>query len=646
MGEWNISAPTTEYYDHTSPNIQHVVNEVLATPEIAIDTETTGLAIMSDLPLYWSLSWGTRRMTLGASALPFFEDAFRDPNKLWIFANAKYDAHILANVGITIAGCLADIQVMHALLYEERSHRLKDINEDLFGWKWADFQDTFGKIGKKQSAEDRIRKAERENFDLLVEYAANDAWGTKESYYELKKRLQNAQTYSLFRDRPPYIETLWDLFSKVEVPYTKVLWKNERNGILVDQDYLDRIRPQAKQEITDIEREICKEAGTMLNPNSTKQLREYFFDKMNIRPLKKTSGGKTGVRNPSVDRGFLEHYANQYPVADLVLRHRKLSKLYGTYIEGIGKYLDNNSRVHTRFNQDVARTGRLSSSDPNLQNIPNPTNDKWCLRGAFIAPDDCDLLVHDYRQLEMRLLACASEEPGMVEVINKGWDIHMGNASMIFGMPYDEIKEAKRISNAIEEGQMAETALTPRMIECLQARAAAKTIGFGIVYGMGPAKLANSLKITRAEAEAKLAQFKRTYPAIDAFTAEAVRETRETGYAFTIMGRRRNVPQIISNRNDERMQGERIAVNTQIQGSAADVVKMAQILLDKLQLDRRYDCHGLLQIHDELVHQAPKAAIPEMRSEIKLWMEHPFSMGLAVALETDDGVGRSWMDAK
>ena len=644
MAEWNISAPTTEYYTHDSRDLHKIVAEVIATPEVAIDTETTGLNVMKDLPLYWSLSWGTRRMTLNISALPYFEEAFRVPNKLWIGANMKYDAHMLANMGVRIAGELVDVQVMHALLYEERSHKLKDIAEDLFGWKWNDFQDSFGKIGKKQSAEDVIRKAERENFPLLVEYAANDAWGTKESYYELKKRLQAAYTHSLFVNTYPYIETLWDLFNKVEVPYTKVLWKNERNGVLIDQERINEIKPIAEQEILHLEKAINREAGKVLNPSSPKQLREYFFDKLKLNPTKMSKGGKTGVRNPSVDKDFLEQHAATVPMADYLLQHRKLNKLYGTYIVGIGKLLDKDGRVHTRYNQDVARTGRLSSSNPNLQNIP--VRDKWKLRAAFIAAKDRKLIVADYEQLEMRLLACASLEPGMIEVINKGWDIHMGNATMIFGYPYEEIKQAKAMEKLVESGDRPASDLTSRMMECLAARAAVKNIGFGIIYGMGPNKLANALKVSRGEAEAKLAQFKERYPAIRQFTEEAVRETTETGYAFTVMGRRRNIPQILSHRKDERMEGERKAVNMQIQGSAADVVKMAQVTLDKVGLDTRFDCCSQMQVHDELMHECPADAADYLRSEIQMWMERPFVDPMAVPLTVDANIGQNWLEAK
>lgn len=637
MAEWNIDAPATEYYDHTTPGIESVIREVIAAPEVAIDTETTGLVVWKDVPLYWSLAWGQRRMTLNVSALHLFAEAFADPHKRWILANAKYDAHILANVGVHIAGHLIDICVMHALLYEERSHGLKDINQHLFGWKWQDFQDTFGKITKTFSPTALIRKAEAENFPLLCEYAANDAWGTLKCYLELKAQLMRAQTHSLFRGPPLCIETLWNLFDKIEVDYTKVLWRTERKGVLVNTEYLDSIAPTAIAEIEELERAICKEAGTVLNPKSTKQLREYFFDKLGVRPLKMSSGGKTGVKNPSTDEKFLNHYKNEIPMAKMLLHHRELTKLHGTYIKGLSDRLDPFGRIHSRFNQDVARTGRLSSSDPNMQNIPKPENDKWKLRGAFVAPPGYRLSVVDYEQLEMRLLAAASGEPGMIDVINKGWDIHMGNASMIFDIPYEEIKTAKKTP---------EDQLTPRHHECLAARAAAKNIGFGIIYGMGAKKMAGDMGIKVEEAQAKIQRFKETYPAVDAFTREAVEETMQTGYAFTILGRRRNVPEIASHRNGERMKGERIAVNTQIQGSAADVVKMAQILLDKSGIRERFGAEANLQVHDELMHEIPECYAAEAEVEIKEWMEHPFPIDLLVPLGVDGTIGNSWMEAK
>jgi DNA polymerase-1 len=329
-----------------------------------------------------------------------------------------------------------------------------------------------------------------------------------------------------------------------------------------------------------------------------------------------------------------------------LLKHRSLSKLYGTYIAGIGELLDPHDRIHTRYNQDVARTGRLSSSDPNLQNIPKEENDKWKLRGAFVAAPGKKLIVADYEQLEMRLLACASLEPGMIEVINRGWDIHMGNASMIFGIPYEEIENAKKTEKKVKQGQLTPDALTPRVRECLHARSVIKTIGFGVIYGMGPQKMANDLGISVQEAENNLEMFNSKYPAIAAFAQESIAETMNTGYSFTILGRRRNLPQIASHRADERGQAERQARNTPIQGGAADVVKMAQLLLDQCGLDSRFDCHSQMQVHDELMHECPAEAAEMLRSEIKMWMEHPFCISLAVPLEVDANIGDSWLEAK
>lgn len=645
---WNIESPTTEYYDHQTPGLDAVIREVIDIKEVAIDTETTGLVTWKDFPLYWSLAWGGRRMTLNVSALHKFKEAFADQNKRWIFANAKFDVHMLANIGVSFAGKLVDTQVMHALLYEERPHGLKDMNLHLFGWVWQDFQDTFGKITKANTPEMIIRTAEAQNFPLLCEYAANDAWGTLQIYNELSKQLKNAPTHSLFRDHPLNIQYLWDLFDKIEVPYTKVLWHTERNGVLVNREYLNSISPSAIAEIEDLEKSICREAGKVINPASSTQLAEYFFGFLQLKALRMTKGGKAGVRKPSVDESFLEHYAEKenIPMAKMVLRHRQLKKLHGTYITGIQGKMDPFGRIHTRFNQDVARTGRLSSSEPNMQNIPKPENDKWQLRGAFVAAEGYELIVADYEQLEMRLLACASLEEGMIDVIKKGWDIHMGNASMIFGMPYDEIKSAKTVQKKISEKELPESALTDRMRECLLARSAAKDIGFGLIYGMGPEKLANSIKVSRAEAEAKVKQFKEAYPAVNAFTIEAVRETEQTGYAFTILGRRRNVPEIASHRRDERMRGERIAINTQIQGSAADVVKMAQILLFKSGIEYRFGAKQNLQVHDEIMHECPKETADQAKIEIKDWMEHPFPIDLSVPLSISINKGGSWLEAK
>lgn len=1015
MAVWNIQVPNTEYYGPLPFNPRGVTNRDLGplireledwrTVEIAIDTETTGLIVFKEQVLYWSLAWGNRRCTLHASMLPYFRHIFEDPNKIWIFANAKFDMHMMSNMGIHFKGKIYCTQVMHSLLFEEQSHRLKDMAKHLLGWRWSDFQDTFGRITKQNTPLMLMQKAEAENFPLLCEYASNDAWGTIGVKRDLEPRLKSAYTHSLFREIPPYIDTLWDLFSKVEAPYTRVLWKNERNGILLDREYFEKIRPLARYEIEQLEQRICKQVGWRMTVSSTADLKRYFFDQMRYPPFKMTSGGKSGNRSASTDADTIQHMFDEYgdPVAKMILEHKNLTKLESTYIHGISEFLDAHSRIHTRFNQDVTRcmpagelvltnrgylpvehvvvgdkviahtgrvqsvveisqhapqpiyrvrlengltlrttgnhkyktswdtwtradelhpgmevtihsnpeewktirgwpsfevsswgrirnirtghvlsqqpkgrwghlkvclhrngaqkrgpdrkdfsvhrlvlrafvatsaeetrhlngiswdntvgnlaygtssenrqdairhgtmsqrragrsiltesdveairrasspgqpasstskfnyviaqeirgkypaqnrrqlaeeyetsyasidniikgktwtkapveqrtaeewaelygisagvirsiwagrrwlpeegisepkasfatsrvssitlesqeftygltvendhshvtggivthnTGRLSSSDPNLQNIPNVERDKWKLRSAFIAPKGKKLIVADYNQLEMRLLAAAAREKDMIDIFLRNWDIHMGNASMMMNIPYDEIKAAKKIDGAVKEGKLPESALTSRVLFCLHARAAAKNIGFGLNYGMGANKLANDLGISAQEAIAKIATYKQTYPAVTKFYEEAVNVARQTGYSFTILGRRRNLPGIASSRRDERARAERQAINVEIQGSAADLMKMAQIMLDRAELDRRFGCYSLLNIHDELIHECPDETIEPAMKEIKEWMEQPFVIDFDVPLTIAMGKAQNWQDAK
>jgi DNA polymerase I len=488
MARWNVNVPQSEYYGPLPTNPRGVIaldpgpliRELENTVEIAIDSETTGLDNMTEQVLYWSIAWGNRRATLHASLLPWFRHLFEDRQKTWIFANAKFDMHMFANMGMQFLGKLWCTQVMHSLLFDEMSHRLKDMAQHLLGWRWSDFQDTFGKINKNFSAGDLIAKAERENFPLLVEYAANDSWGTMGVKRVLQEMLQQAGTHSLFRTVPPYIETLWDLFTKVEAPYTRVLWNNERMGVLIDQQHLEDIRPKAEHEIQMLERRICHEAGWLINSRSTPDLRKYFFDQCKLTPRKMTKGGQSGNRQPSVDESFLEWASEQgNPVAKMVLEQRNLEKILGTYIVGIGDFLDSHGRIHTHFNQDTTRTGRLSSSGPNLQNIPTEERDKWGIRKAFIAPEGYVLIVADFNQLEMRLLAAAAREQDMIDIFLRGWDIHMGNASMMRGIPYDEIVYAKDIDKKVKAGKIDHAYMTARVLECLAARAQAKNIGFG-----------------------------------------------------------------------------------------------------------------------------------------------------------------------
>jgi DNA polymerase-1 len=701
---WNIDIPDTLFFigpegnryrssdQHMiktvgSPAFQQLVNEAHAQSVIAIDTETTGLVRWKDVPLYWSMAWGNTRVTLRNDLLSYFRWLFDKKDVTWVFANAKYDMHILANVGIYFAGPCADTQVMHALLYEERRHALKLMADHLFGWSWSDFETTFGKIGTRLGEEraellreacdhmgpcpygidknrestpwDLMRMAEWHNLALLAEYAANDAWGTLAVYNELKRQLQLAETNSLY---PQYLRTLWDYFEKVEKPYTKVLWKMERRGARIDKEKLQKAAPEAKATIDKIEREITQHAGRMINPSSPKQLRDYFIDVEGLAPLKMTKGGKTGVREASIDEDFLEHYKYTSKVAELVLEHRKYSKLYGTYIVGLSSLLDPWDRIHTSFNQHVARTGRLSSSDPNLQNIPRPENDYWGLRAAFITIPGWKIVSADYNQLEMRLLAAASGERGMIDVFLRDWDIHCGNAALMYDKEYNDIVAGNELKKKLtlpdEELIPKAEAISPGIVSrsggdlkgylklCASHRSDAKSIGFGLNYGMGASKLANDLGCSLREAKDKIAKYKDTYKAVDLFMAEAVAEAETFGYSFTVLGRRRSLPMILSSRKDEQAQGKRLAVNNQIQGSAADVCKMAQLLIDSFDVEYHYGAYMTLQIHDELVFECPEETAPKLKEAIEELMPHPFWTDLMVPLTAEAGIGNNWQESK
>lgn len=648
-----------------------LVNELKDQRDIAIDTETTGLVIWKDLPLFWSLSWGHRRVCMPADMLYKFGDLFQDPDKNWVMANAKYDTHILANVGINLKGRLVDTQVMHALLYEEHPHGLKEMANHILGWRWQDFFDTFkpqmvqdipevnlanaaavaaasmasaAKM-RKETVGEMLMRTYRTDLHALVEYASNDAYGTFQIYKTLKKELEAAGTYSLYPDR---FSTMWDIFWKTEVPFTKVLWKCERNGVLIDDPYLKNVGSPVRESLGKIEKDIYREVGWAINPNSPTQLRKLFFEELNLKPLSFSKGGKSGVKQPQTNEEFLSYYSVKVSNADanrqkaqriceLMLEQRELSKLLGTYVDGLQNHYDRKGRIHSRLNQDVARTGRLSSSEPNLQNIPNPEADKFKVRGAFVAPDFYDLLCFDYNALEMRLLAAAALEQDMINIFLEGKDIHMGNAELVFGFPYDDIKKAKK--KKPEEH-------TTYDIECLHARSAVKIVGFGLNYGMKEHLLAKNMKCTVEKAVETMNRYMDRYPAVKQFYASAIEEARKTGYAFSVLGRRRFLPDIMSASQFDRWRAERQATNMQIQGSAADVARMAMILIDEQGFDAEYGCHMLLQVHDELLFECPSETSEICMPKIQEIMEHSLPSDLAVPLTTTQARVKRWSEAK
>lgn len=658
---WNVDLPPVEWYELGDRRIESVINEVLDLDEVATDTETTGLNVIADIPLYWSLAWDGRRVAMPATTIQLFKPCFEDSTKRWIFANAKYDRHMFANVGIDIAGELVDVQVQHSLLFEEDSHELKFMEKQLLGWQTREFKDLF-KPEPGETIGQRLLRAEREGgaeFDKLTEYVCDDSHGTWCSFKKLRDMLQREPTFSLYPDVYP---DLWNLFFKVEMPFTKVLWKLERRGMKVNTEYLKQLQGPIEEELIKIERKINNIAGRLINPRSTHHLRDYFYNKLKIKPRTMTKGGKTGVRQPQIDAKMLEWIAEQddnsegKQVAELMLRYRDLDKTLGTYIVGMQDRLDHRGRVHTRFNQDVARTGRLSSANPNMQNIKTVEEDEWRVRGAFIADEDHDLIVGDYDQLEMRLLGAASGEQSMIQIFLDGKDIHMGNAEQIFGptyekrygwaMTYADLVSAKKIDKKVKAGELPPEAITQHVHLALVARLRVKTIGFGLNYGMKEGKLSRQLGCSKEEAKELMEIYLERLPAVKQFYASAIEETKMTGYSFTLLGRRRFHPEILSMRAMERWEAERKAVNNNIQGTAADAVKLAMILLDREGLDKQFGCFMELQVHDELVFECPKQNTKQALPVIREIMEHPFPTDLKVPLTVSLGSGPSWIEAK
>ena len=682
---WNIKMPDAEYYTLEHRGLDGLVREITAQKAVAIDTETDGLILHKCRPYYWSLCWANevgreRRITLPANTLGAFKEAFNDLDKKWVFANAKFDMHMLANLDIHPKGHLVDIQVMHALLFEEQPHGLKEIARTLLGWKWTDFSDTFGSMrsglcvcgGSKASHEnlagickktgcsdfrqvgplDLLRRAEATNMNLLIDYAANDAYGTWKIFKQLDGDLAKENTWSLYSNSWPYINTMQDYYYKTEMPFTRVLYACERNGLRVNKKYLEEISPGILKDLSDLRTEINRLTGKMMKTNGP-MLAEYFIEECGLKPFKMTKGGKDGIKKPSIDEKFLQHVADYYrgevygEVARLIGEHNKIEKQYSTYIEKMPGRLDAQGRVHPRLNQDVARTGRLSSSDPNLQNVTGNEKDIYKLRNSFIARPGYKLICADYSQLEMRLLAAASQEPAMMDIFHKNWDIHMGNVSIVYGIPYEDMVEAKKIDKAVSKGDLPESALTDYVKRCLSLRSSIKQIGFGLNYGMKEKAMAARIGCTVEEAVATIEKYMATYPAVRAFFASAAEDARRTGYAFTLMGRRRYLPDITNWDDYTRFRAERQASNMPIQGTAAEVCKMAMInIYEDGELRNKYGYEMCLQVHDEIVGECPEEYVDIVVPRVREWMEHPFPSDVGVPLTAEIGYGDAWGTAK
>ena len=415
----------------------------------------------------------------------------------------------------------------------------------------------------------------------------------------MEKELESHQQMNLLKD--------------LELPLARILSKMEEIGIYTDVNDLQRMQQELQEKLELLVQRIHDVAGEEFNINSPKQLGVVLFETLKLPVIKKT---KTGY-STAVD--VLEQLQNEHPIINDILEYRQLAKLQSTYVEGLQKVISNDKRIHTRFNQTLAQTGRLSSVDPNLQNIPIRLEEGRKIRKAFKpSSEDSVILSADYSQIELRVLAHITQDDSLKEAFIHGQDIHTATARKVFGVEAEEVTDLMRRQ--------------------------AKAVNFGIVYGISDYGLSQSLNITRKEAKIFIDDYLASFPGVKQYMSDIVKDAKANGYVETLLHRRRYIPDITSRNFNLRGFAERTAMNTPIQGSAADIIKLAMVEFDKQVQHTSYKAKLLLQVHDELIFEVPKSEVEEFSLFVEDIMEH--ALDLDVPLKVDSNYGPTWYDAK
>jgi DNA polymerase-1 len=589
----------------TPAKFEGFLRDLAAQPQFCLDLETTGLdPVRADI-VGWSFSWQPHvgyyipvRCPAGGTELRAEEVAaalkviLETPGVRVDNQNIKYDLIVLNRIGIRPSEIGRDPMVGSYLLDAgARTHSLDDLARRRLDHEMIPISDLIGKgASQKSMADVPVPK--------IAEYAAEDA----EVAWELAGRIEA----DLKR------EGLWDLYDNLERPLIRLLADMQIRGIRVDVPHLRVQSAAAAEQLVGIQREIYELAGRTFNIDSPIQLRQILFDELGLPIIRRT---KTGA---STDQDVLEELAPRHPLPAKILEHRGLTKLKNTYLDALPELLNpDTGRIHTSFNQVVAATGRLSSSEPNLQNIPIRTDQGALVRQAFIAgKDDWQLLCADYSQVELRMLAHFSGDEALARAFADGVDIHTSVASEIFSVPLEEV--------------------TP------ERRRIAKAVNFGVIYGQSPYGLAAALGIEQSDAATFIDNYFARYAGIDGFLTKVLEETLATGYARTILGRRRPISGIKNTTGRQRNLPERTAINTVIQGSAADLIKRAMLNVEARIAREQHPGQLLLQIHDELVLEAPRDAIASLAVIVREEMEQ--AMTLSVPLRVDVEAGPNWLD--
>ncbi len=581
------------------------IENILEQTKVCFDTETTGLdALHAELVgIAFSYEKGTafyvpfpenqeEAKILAAQFKPFFESETITK----IGQNLKYDIKILARYDLAVRGPIFDTMIAHYLINPDMRHNMDILAETYLGYSPQSIEELIGKKGKNQKTMREV------DLQLVKEYAGEDADITFQLEEHFDKQLIESETKNLFQT--------------IEVPLVPVLAAMEQEGIRVDVAFLKSLSKSLDNDIKDLEKGIYEQAGDPFNLASPKQLGEVLFDRLKIGGTKPK---KTKTGQYATGEEVLSYLADDNQIVKDILEWRQLIKLQNTYVDALPNQVDTvTGRIHTDYMQTVAATGRLSSNNPNLQNIPIRTERGRQIRKAFVARDEnYVLLAADYSQIELRIIAALSQEPNMMESFKNGEDIHRSTAAKVFGVPLEEVTK--------------------------EQRSHAKTVNFGIIYGVSAFGLSNQTSLSRSESKELIEAYYATYPELKKYIQTQIDFARDHGYVQTISGRRRYLKDINSQNAIVRGAAERNAVNAPIQGSAADIIKIAMIAIHKRMINENWKSKMLLQVHDELVFDAHKEELENLKTMIKSEMENAYV--LEVPLVVDLGTGDNWLEA-
>ena len=577
--------------------------------EFAIDTETTSVDYMRAelvgislclqageacyIPLQHRYPDAPRQLDK-ATVLAALKPVLEDPTIGKIGQNIKYDAHVFISEGIRMRGIAHDTMLESYVLNSTASrHNMDALAKFYLDYNTTHYEDIAGK-GAKQKTFDLVE------IEVANDYAAEDADITMQLHQVLGAQLREDEKLNF-------------VYSEIELPLVDILLDVERNGVLIDPVMLLKQGKEIDQKLSKIQLQIFEQAGEVFNLSSPKQIQAILFEKLELPVLRKTPKGQ-----PSTAEDVLEELALDYEIPALLMEHRSLNKLMSTYIDKLPQEIDaNTGRVHTSYQQAVASTGRLSSSSPNLQNIPIRTAEGRRIREAFIAPADHLLLALDYSQIELRIMAHLSADESLLNAFARGLDVHRATAAEVFSVELEAVSSDQR--------------------------RAAKAINFGLIYGMSAFGLGKQLNIGRNEAQQYVDTYFERYPGVKLYMEETKQLARDQGYVETVFGRRLYLPDINARNGNVRQYAERTAINAPMQGSAADIIKRAMIRVQGWLQEHQPNCKMIMQVHDELVFEVASSEVEHCRDAIAALMTSAAS--LDVSLEVDAGIGLNWHEA-